>query len=54
MISRISGTVEEIRQDSVVLDVGGLGYEVLVPGGLAQYTVLLYARCTGNRRCDAT
>lgn len=35
MISRITGPIEEIRDDALVLDVNGFGYEVLVPGGLA-------------------
>ena len=35
MIAKIAGTVAEIHEDRITLDVGGLGYEVLVPGGLA-------------------
>ncbi len=35
MIAKITGTVSEVREDGVVLDIGGLGYEVLVPSGLA-------------------
>ena len=36
MISKVTGIVSEIREGAVTLDVGGLGYEVLVPSGLAQ------------------
>ena len=35
MIAKITGTVSEIREDAITLDVGGLGYEILVPSGLA-------------------
>lgn len=35
MIAKITGAVSEIREDSITLAVGGLGYEVLVPSGLA-------------------
>ncbi len=35
MIAKITGTVGEIHEGAITLDVGGLGYEVLVPGGLA-------------------
>jgi len=35
VISKITGTVAELREDAVTLDVGGLGYEVMVPSGLA-------------------
>jgi Holliday junction DNA helicase RuvA len=31
-IARLRGTVEEKGRDYVILDVGGVGYEVLVPG----------------------
>lgn len=36
MIAKISGRVSEIREDAITLDVPGLGYEVLVPNGLAR------------------
>jgi Holliday junction DNA helicase RuvA len=35
VIAKITGTVLEIHEGSVILEVGGFGYEVLVPGGLA-------------------
>jgi len=35
MISKITGRIEEIREDALILDVSGFGYEVLVPCGLA-------------------
>jgi len=31
MISRVNGTVVEVEVDRVVVDVGGLGYEILAP-----------------------
>ena len=36
MIAKITGTVGEIHEDAITIDVGGLGYEVLVPSGLAR------------------
>ena len=38
MIGRLSGTVVESRPDRVLLDVGGIGFDVAVP--LGTYTVL--------------
>ena len=38
MIARLTGTVVEARPDRVVLDVGGVGYDVAVP--LSTYTAL--------------
>ena len=35
VIVRVTGTVSEISESSVTLTVGGFGYEVLVPSGLA-------------------
>jgi len=35
VIAKITGTVTEIRDDAITLENGGLGYEVLVPSGLA-------------------
>ena len=35
MIAKITGTVTEVREHAITLQVGGLGYEVMVPGGLA-------------------
>jgi len=35
VIAKITGTVDEIHEGSITLDVGGMGYEVLVPSGLA-------------------
>jgi holliday junction DNA helicase RuvA len=35
MIARITGTIAEIQEDAITIDVGGLGYEVMVPSGLA-------------------
>ena len=35
MIAKVTGTVAEIHEESITLELGGLGYEVLVPGGLA-------------------
>ena len=35
MISKITGTLSDIHEEAITLDVGGFGYEVLVPGGLA-------------------
>jgi Holliday junction DNA helicase RuvA len=35
VIARVKGTVAEIHEHAITLDVGGLGYEVLVPSGLA-------------------
>jgi Holliday junction DNA helicase RuvA len=35
VISKITGTVSDIHEEAITLDVGGFGYEVLVPGGLA-------------------
>ncbi|MFC1509138.1 Holliday junction branch migration protein RuvA [Candidatus Omnitrophota bacterium] len=37
MISRISGKIIDRREDSVILDVGGLCYEVLIPGAVMSY-----------------
>jgi Holliday junction DNA helicase RuvA len=34
MIAQLVGTVTEVRDDRVILAVGGIGYEVLVPAGL--------------------
>ncbi|MDO4261670.1 MAG: Holliday junction branch migration protein RuvA [Eubacteriales bacterium] len=34
MIAFLRGTVEDVTETSVVLDVGGVGYEVLAPGQL--------------------
>ena len=34
MIAFLRGTVEDIAESSLVLDVHGVGYEVLVPGQL--------------------
>lgn len=34
MISFLRGEITDINEDSIVLDVGGVGYEVLVPGQL--------------------
>jgi Holliday junction DNA helicase RuvA len=36
MISRVAGQVVELGSDRVVLDVGGLGYEILVPQPLLE------------------
>ena len=33
MIARLSGTLVEVRPDRVVLDVGGVGYDVAIPLG---------------------
>jgi len=35
VIAKLRGTVTEVREDAVIVEVGGLGYEVLVPSGLA-------------------
>lgn len=35
MIARMTGVVSDIREHAITLDVGGIGYEVMVPGGLA-------------------
>ena len=35
MIAKITGTIAEIHEDAITVDVGGLGYEVMVPSGLA-------------------
>ncbi len=35
MIARMTGIVSDIREHAITLDVGGIGYEVMVPGGLA-------------------
>lgn len=35
MIAFLKGTIEEINEKSVVLDVGGVGYEVFMPAGSA-------------------
>ena len=35
MIAKITGTVSEIQEDAITLERDGLGYEVLVPSGLA-------------------
>ncbi|HEC56351.1 MAG TPA: Holliday junction branch migration protein RuvA [Candidatus Syntrophoarchaeum butanivorans] len=32
MIAHIRGRIEDLNEDSVVIDVGGVGYRVLVPG----------------------
>ena len=34
MIAFLKGTIEDITENSLVLDVNGIGYEVLVPGQL--------------------
>ena len=34
MISRITGRLIERREDSVILDVGGISYEILIPGAV--------------------
>ena len=34
MISRIAGRLIERREDSVILDVGGISYEILIPGAV--------------------
>ena len=34
MIAQLVGTVIEVRDDRIILAVGGIGYEVLVPAGL--------------------
>lgn len=38
MISSLSGTVAHIEADSVVVEVGGVGFSVAVPGQIAQST----------------
>jgi Holliday junction DNA helicase RuvA len=36
VIAKLSGAVTDIREDAITLELGGLGYEVLVPSGLAR------------------
>ncbi|MBV8151743.1 MAG: hypothetical protein JOY59_09305, partial [Candidatus Eremiobacteraeota bacterium] len=35
MFSRISGTLVERKEDRVVVEAGGLGYEIILPGCIA-------------------
>ncbi|MEW6250424.1 MAG: Holliday junction branch migration protein RuvA [Planctomycetota bacterium] len=44
MICRLSGRLAAVREDAIVLDVGGIGYEVMVPGSAG---VELH-RCVGQ------
>lgn len=39
MIAFLRGTVEDMTESSLVLDVHGVGYEVLVPGQLLHPSV---------------
>ncbi len=36
MIAHIRGRIEDLNEDSVVIDVGGVGYRVLVPGRIIE------------------
>lgn len=36
MIDKISGKIENVGEDTVTIDLGGLYYEVLIPSGLAE------------------